>query len=163
MNIHFTVADYHHPVHQRAILTLMEGYTRDPMGGGKPLSRYSKNHLITGLQKYPTAVTVLAFSGEEPVGLVTCFESLSTFAAKPLLNIHDVTVQPQFRGQGVATTLLSEVEKIARARGCCKLTLEVLSGNEMARKVYRKNGFGNYQLDPAMGHAEFWEKDLLSG
>lgn len=160
MKFSFIVANYHNPAHQRAILTLMEGYTRDPMGGGQPLSGYCKTHLISRLQNYPTAVTVLAFTEDQPTGLITCFESLSTFAAKPLLNIHDVTVQPLFRGQGVATRMLQEIEKIARSRGCCKLTLEVLRGNEAARNAYRKSGFVSYQLDPDMGSAEFWEKGL---
>ncbi|TXT35398.1 MAG: GCN5-like protein N-acetyltransferase, partial [Comamonadaceae bacterium] len=48
----------------------------------------------------------------------------------------------------------------ARARGACKLTLEVLAGNVSAQKLYRRVGFGNYQLDPNMGDAQFMQKWL---
>ncbi|MCD8481615.1 MAG: hypothetical protein LR015_02400 [Verrucomicrobia bacterium] len=44
---------------------------------------------------------------------------------------------------------------------CCKLTLEVLSNNIKAAKLYHKLGFAPYQLDPAFGKAEFWQKPML--
>ena len=105
-------------------------------------------------------VAVLAFAAQTPVGLVLCFEGFSSFLCQPLLNIHDVVVDPRFRGQGVAQQLLQEVESIARQRGCCKLTLEVLSGNLAAQSAYKKFGFAAYELDPAMGQAMFWQKYL---
>ena len=52
------------------------------------------------------------------------------------------------------------VEQLARERGACKLTLEILSGNASAMKLYRRIGFDNYQLEPAMGHAQFMQKWL---
>ena len=41
------------------------------------------------------------------------------------------------------------------ARGCCKLTLEVLQGNAAARRLYARYGFDGYAFDPAFGHAVF--------
>ena len=52
------------------------------------------------------------------------------------------------------------LEAMARQRGCCKLTLEVLEGNHGARRAYLDFGFEGYQLDPAMGQALFFEKKL---
>ncbi|RZI96771.1 MAG: GNAT family N-acetyltransferase, partial [Haliea sp.] len=48
----------------------------------------------------------------------------------------------------------------ARQRGACKLTLEVLSGNRSAIRLYERVGFAAYQLDPAMGQAQFLQKWL---
>ncbi|MFM8992432.1 MAG: hypothetical protein ACKOUS_23190 [Alphaproteobacteria bacterium] len=45
-------------------------------------------------------------------------------------------------------------------RGACKLTLEVLSGNEGAKRLYARIDFGAYALDPALGDARFWQKPL---
>ena len=45
-------------------------------------------------------------------------------------------------------------------RGCCKLTLEVLDNNFIAKALYKKFGFSDYQLDPEYGNALFWEKKL---
>ena len=52
------------------------------------------------------------------------------------------------------------VEDIARERGCCKITLEVLEGNPVAQGSYRKFGFSDGQLDPAHGRMLFWNKYL---
>jgi len=40
------------------------------------------------------------------------------------------------------------------------LTLEVLQGNQAAVKLYERIGFSHYQLDPAMGQAQFFQKWL---
>ena len=91
---------------------------------------------------------------------VNCFEGFSTFQARPLLNIHDVVVHKDYRGQGVSGLMLQKVAELARQRNCCKLTLEVLQNNPAAQAAYRKAGFQAYQLDPQMGQALFWEKKL---
>jgi len=146
--------------HANAILVLLSIYALDPMGGGVPLSEHTKKNLIGELGKRTDSLVVLAFDGLRPVGLINCFEGFSTFLCKPLMNIHDVIVHPEYRGRGIATLMLQKVEFIARWRGCCKLTLEVLEGNQVAKAAYRKSGFIAYQLDPEMGQALFWEKKL---
>jgi len=107
---------------------------------------------------------VLAFEGEpnqtEAIGLVNCFEGFSTFAARPLVNVHDVVVLPSHRGQRLAQQMLALVETIARERGACKLTLEVLAGNHNAQRLYQRLGFAAYQLQPELGHAQFLQKWL---
>ncbi len=103
---------------------------------------------------------MLAFDGATPVGLVNAIEGFSTFACRPLVNVHDVVVSTSHRGRGIAAQLFAEVETIARERGACKLTLEVLSGNASPRALYEKLGFDDYRLDPAMGHAQFMQKWL---
>ncbi|MBF0471653.1 MAG: GNAT family N-acetyltransferase, partial [Gammaproteobacteria bacterium] len=65
-----------------------------------------------------------------------------------------------YRQQGISQQLLAEVEEVARARGCCKLTLEVLSGNPVAQASYQKFGFSSYSLNPKTGVALFWQKNL---
>ncbi len=154
------VADYADPGHGAAILALLDSYARDPMGGGKGLAPAVQERLLAGLATFPGALTVLAFSGSDYVGLVNAFPGFSTFAARPLLNIHDVVVAPPFRRRGIASAMLQRVEVIARERGCCKLTLEVLAGNGAAQEAYRKLGFAGYALDPEKGQAQFWEKTL---
>jgi hypothetical protein len=46
------------------------------------------------------------------------------------------------------------------ARGACKITVEVLSGNAVAMKSYQRFGFAPYQLDPAAGQAMLMQKWL---
>ena len=146
--------------HATALVELMDTYSRDPAGGGEALSDYTRNNLVTQLATRPFIFSVLAFDGATPVGLVNAIEGFSTFACRPLVNIHDVVVAPSHRGQGIAARMFEQVEIIARERGACKLTLEVLQGNTAARTVYQRLGFIDYQLDPAMGHAQFLHKWL---
>ena len=148
--------DYADPLHAHALVGLLDAYAQDPMGGGKGLSDYAKTHVVAGLASRPHAFSLLAFAQDEtPIGLVNCIEGFSTFAAKPLVNIHDVIVLPDWRGHGVAGAMLGAVVQIARDRGACKLTLEVLSGNQKALRAYAKLGFDAYQLDPEAGTAQF--------
>lgn len=158
--------NFANPVHADALVSLLDAYARDPMGGGEPLSEFSKINLVAALASRPHAFSVLAFDGndkvggETPIGLVNCFEGFSTFACRSLVNVHDVAVLPDYRGQRVAEKMLLLVEEIARERGACKLTLEVLQGNVGAIRLYQRVGFANYQLDPAMGQAQFLQKWL---
>lgn len=156
-------ADYANPAHAAALVSLLDAYARDPMGGGEPLSEFVRTHLVSALAARPHAFSVLAFGGADdalPVGLVNCMEGFSTFACRPLVNVHDVAVLPEHRGLRVAEKMLALVEEIARERGACKLTLEVLQGNIGAIRLYNRVGFANYQLDPAMGQAQFLQKWL---
>ena len=153
-------ADYANPTHARDLLALLDAYARDPAGGGTPLSAYAREHLVRALAARGDAFSVLAYDGDAPVGLVNAFEGFSTFAARPLVNVHDVVVLASHRGRRIGERLLEEVERIARARGACKLTLEVLSGNAAARRLYTRVGFAPYALDPTMGVAEFLQKKL---
>jgi len=153
-------ADLTQPEHAQAYLKLMSAYASDPMGGGEDLSDFTKQHLIGALLKRDDVFIVLAFKEQQPAALLTAIEGFSTFACQPLLNIHDVMVCKNFRGQGLTALLFSEIEKIAKSRACCKMTLEVLEGNKIAKNAYRKQGFSGYQLDPEFGNALFWTKAL---
>ena len=151
-------ADYGNPKHAAALVMLLDAYAQDPMGGGHGLSAFAKSNLVGSLAARPQAYSVLAFEGDTPVGLVNCIEGFSTFACLPLVNVHDVAVLAAYRGRGVAASMLRLAEEIARGRGACKMTLEVLQGNVGAVSLYERLGFAGYQLDPAMGQARFLQK-----
>ena len=153
-------ADLSLPAHAAAVVQLMDTYACDPMGGGKGLPEDVKARLPAELARRDSAHIILAFAGVRPAGLVNTFEGFSTFASRPLLNVHDVIVAPEYRRRGLAKRMLARAEEIARSLGCCKLTLEVLEGNDAARAAYRMAGFTGYELDPTMGRALFWEKKL---
>ena len=153
-------ADYRAPANRAALVHLLDSYARDPMGGGTPLPDEVKARLCDGLAAQPGAVSFLAWLGSVPVGLLNGFEGYSTFKARPLLNVHDLAVLPAWRGRGIGQALLGAAQAHARERGCCKLTLEVLSGNQRALRSYAQFGFAPYQLDPAEGQALLMQKWL---
>lgn len=153
-------ADLTNSSHAEALTGLMRIYALDKMGGSKALSDYAAANLAKALNARNDTHVILAYHENEAVGLVTCIEGFSTFACKPLLNIHDAIVIKDYRGQGIIKMLLNEAENIAIEKDCCKMTLEVLEGNAPARSAYSKLGFSGYELDPEMGKALFWEKSL---
>jgi len=178
-DLHIHRVDYRAPQDGSHLRQLLDLYARDPMGGGKPLATTALERLCDDLARRPDAASFLAYRGaepshpnsgptsaptteptNEPIGLINCFEGYSTFKAQPLLNVHDIVVHPAARGQGVAQALLAAAEQLATARGCCKLTLEVLSGNTVAMNAYDRFGFKHYQLDPGAGHAVLLQKWL---
>jgi len=160
VTLRVVAADLQNEAISTAWLELLDHYARDPMGGGTGLSDYAKANLVRVLKDLPTFHGALAFSGDEAVGLINCFAGFSTFAAKPLLNIHDIVTRDDRRGQGVGQALLQWAEQRAHELGCCKLTLEILSGNTRAMASYARAGYAPYVLDPAAGHALLMQKLL---
>ena len=158
-------ADYADPRDAAALVALLDVYARDPMGGGAPLSATVRARLVPGLATTPGAFSLIGWAGDErgdqAVALANCFTAFSTFAAAPLVNIHDMVVLPEQRGRGHARALFAAIEDAARAIGACKVTLEVLSGNSRARTLYASLGYGDFALDPAMGPTLFWQKRLI--
>ena len=140
---------------QAAIIELLDMYCRDEFGDGAPLSDEARLNLIPGLKAHGGSKVFLAFDRSVAVGLAICFAGFSSFKGKPLLNIHDIAVRPESRGQGVGRALLDAISREAQRLGCCKVTLEVRSDNERAKALYASEGFAG--TDP---QTWFWTKPL---
>lgn len=151
-----SLAEFDHPVHAAAIVDLIREYASEPAGGEQSLQDQVSQRIVPGLQKVPGAFAILAWDGEVAVGVAVCFRGYSTFAAQQLVNVHDLAVRSDYRGQGVGTLLLQAVESEARSLDCCKVTLEVRVHNPRAEKLYRNLGFG----DPDGFETRFLDKKL---
>jgi ribosomal protein S18 acetylase RimI-like enzyme len=160
VSIQTVIADYTDPRQGEDLLHLLDTYSRDEMGDSAPLDGEVRRNLLQELSKLPHAFSVLCYVNDQPAGLINCFEAFSTFKSRPLVNVHDVMVAPDFRGLGLSQIMMAKVEEIAKEKGCCKITLEVLEGNTVARNAYEKFGFDGCELDPALGKALFLEKQL---
>ena len=126
----------------------------------KELSQEIKDNLVSELAKLPFAFSLICYVDNMPAGLVNCFTLFSTFKCKPVVNVHDLIVDRSYRRKGISQLLLGEVEKIAKQKGACKITLEVLEKNHPARNSYQKFGFTGYELKPEYGNAIFLEKAI---
>lgn len=160
MNTHFLIADYRDSRHAEAIVDLLDEYASDPIGGGRPLAQRVRDNLVASLEATPGAFSVLGLQNEQPVALANCFRGLSTFACRPLINIHDLVVSSDARGTGVSQLLMAFIEREGHETRCCKITLEVVENNEAALAAYGKFGFEPYSLGRDTGRALFMQKLL---
>ncbi len=142
MDVAIREARLQDPGEGAALVEIIDSYARGPGGQGAPLSAEARATLVSGLLAHPATMTLLAFAGERAVGAAVCIWGFSTFAGRPMLNVHDLAVLPDCQGRGIGRRLLAEVERRARERGCCKLTLEVHATNAGAKRLYQRVGFG---------------------
>jgi ribosomal protein S18 acetylase RimI-like enzyme len=158
--VRIVVAELDRPAHQRDVVAMTVAYAQDAMGNAGPLPAEVLQRLIPALRAHRTTLILLAYLDQEAVGIATCFVGFSTFAARPLINIHDLAVLPPYRGRGIGRALLDAVEQQARQRGCVKLTLEVHADNQRARAVYKDLGFSDTATGAAAGGTLFYTKPL---
>ena len=134
--IRIETADLDNPAHADGLVQLLNSYA------DTALSPEVVRRLPIELRKLPTAQVLLALTPDNrPVGVAVCFLGFSTFQAKPILNLHDLVVLPECRGQGLGNQLLSAVEEKATSLGCCRISLEVMEDNPRAKALYHRFGF----------------------
>jgi len=160
VNIEIIQADLTDPELVSGVIDIIDSYAREPAGGCKPLATEVRDRLAIELKSVPGLVVFLALRDDEPAGVAVCFRGYSTFNAKPLLNIHDLAVRPQYRRQGLGGALLHGIDDYAKATDCCKITLEVRENNGGARKLYREHGFDDVRSDAGAMPTIFLEKPL---
>lgn len=152
MSVSVVDADLGVPGHGDGLVAVLDEYARLPHIAGRGLPDDVRVNLVDRLAATSGKQILAAIDGGRVVGVAVCFEGFSTFAGRPLLNVHDLAVTADYRGQGVGTMLLDAVIERARELGCCRVTLEVDTRNAGAKKVYERSGFVMTQ--------EFWKKEL---
>ena len=141
--------------HRQQLIRLLNTYMQDEMGGGESMSETLAVKILDGLINYPGYLGFFVLVDEQFAALANCNRNFSTFKAKPLINIHDLIVHPDFRGKGAGTFLLNGIASYAEKTGCCRINLEVRNDNTKAQHLYKKCGFA--ECCPPMF---FWEKNL---
>lgn len=78
-------------------------------------------------------------SNSQVVGYATHFFCYYTWTGKSLY-MDDLYVRPDFRGQGIGSTLIHKVIAYAKETGCHKLRWQVSEWNKSAITFYKKLG-----------------------
>jgi ribosomal protein S18 acetylase RimI-like enzyme len=151
----YIVCDFENPLHREKFVYLLNAYIEDKMGGGIPFEGDREEELLRGISEHSTCFVVFALVTGEFAGMSVNFVNYSTFAAKKLVNIHDIIVIDKYRNKGIGRGLLEEVARLSKEMGCCKITLEVRHDNHNAMHLYKSLGFKD--SDPPM---YFWHKNL---
>jgi GNAT superfamily N-acetyltransferase len=75
-----------------------------------------------------------------PLGFALYFFTFSTFLAQPTLYLEDLFVLPAYRGNGIGTSLLKTLAKVALAKSCGRMEWAVLDWNRPSIEFYLKLG-----------------------
>ncbi len=91
----------------------------------------------------------VATASNQIVGVIALEEQLKEDALlfRPVKTIYisDIVVLPTFRKQGIGEKLIKQVEEYAKSKGIGYLKLATFSQNEVARKLYLKTGFNDFE------------------
>lgn len=155
MELSILKVDLQNQVHCTQVIKLLNDYMNDPMGNNRPMPEELGPQIIAGLKKHSGFLGFFVMMGEQFAGLANCNVNFSTFQAKPLINIHDFIVAPEFRKIGAARYLLHGIIKYASENGYCRINLEVREDNVNAKSLYKKMGFSD-----CVPRMMFWEKKL---
>jgi len=84
--------------------------------------------------------TLICRRGGTPVGFALYFFTYSTFLGRPTLYLEDLFVLPEERGRGAGRSLLGELARIAKQRGCGRMEWAVLDWNKNSIGFYKRLG-----------------------
>jgi GNAT superfamily N-acetyltransferase len=88
----------------------------------------------------PVAEAILTEEDGAAVGFALFFTTYSTFLTRPGVYLEDLFVLESHRRRGVGAALLTEVKRLAEARGAGRLEWSVLDWNTGAIKFYERFG-----------------------
>ena len=88
----------------------------------------------------PSAEVIIAYADDRPTGFALFFHNFSTFLGRRGLYLEDLFVKPEFRRLGIGRRLLTELARIAVARGCGRFEWSVLDWNAPAIEFYKRLG-----------------------
>jgi GNAT superfamily N-acetyltransferase len=84
----------------------------------------------------PRLDCALAFSGDQPAGVMTSYPTYSSFAAQRGIYLEDFYVRSAQRRQGIGRKLLAHLAKRALADGAARIEWSVLTWNEPSIRFY---------------------------
>src|SRR5258705_6937179 len=93
-----------------------------------------------GLLADEATIFLAAFQGDEPIGFVYGYELSLHHGARSTLFIYELEVNPACRRQGIATRLMTELERIARSRGITEGFVLTEPDNAAANNLYESLG-----------------------
>lgn len=104
------------------------------------VARLADRRAQTALLGDDAAIFLAAFEGDDPIGLVLAYELPRRHGDEAMLLVYEVGVADAHRRRGVATSLLSELARIARERGIGEGFVLTDPDNDPAHALYESQG-----------------------
>jgi ribosomal protein S18 acetylase RimI-like enzyme len=100
-----------------------------------------KRALALFLRRSDLGFVWLAYADNGPAAVCVVSYAISTSIGGLVAKLDDVYVAPQLHGRGVGTEMLKSLIKELKRKRVRRIDTSVHSGNDVAEKFYRKNGF----------------------
>jgi GNAT superfamily N-acetyltransferase len=107
------------------------------------VDRYSKLD-SDSLQKVidsPDNFILVAEQDRKLIGFITASARLVVRYPRPIMQVDELYVDPEFREHGLGRQLIQGIEKIAAKHGYGRIYIESGYAYKVAHKFYRKNGY----------------------
>jgi ribosomal protein S18 acetylase RimI-like enzyme len=118
------------------------------LGDEEVVRRLAEGEAQTALLADDRTTFLVAFRAAEPIGFVFGYELPRRHGNPSILFVYEVEVDPAWRGQGVATMLFRELERIAVSRGIREGFVLTERDNEPALRLYAS--LGGERVDSVM-------------
>jgi GNAT superfamily N-acetyltransferase len=112
------------------------------------LATYPGEQERTELLEDPRTFFLAAFDAERPAGFVLAHELLRRHGSRSILFVYEVDVDPAYRRQGIGTSLMAALERLARERGIDEAFVLTETDNREAMPFY--GSLGGTQEDVVM-------------
>lgn len=87
------------------------------------------------------SVIFVAMTSDEYVGFTQLYPTFSSISMKMAWILNDMFVDAKARKHGVGEKLLQKAKEFARETGAKSITLETAPDNEVAQRLYERNGY----------------------
>ncbi len=114
----------------------------------KPDEAAQLRGLNTILSSPGTGAVVVAEKGGRVVGMVNLIYIVSTALGARVAILEDLVVDPDNRGKGLGSAILTAAIETARADGCRRITLLTDGDNVTAHRFYQRFGFTRSTMLP---------------
>jgi len=94
-----------------------------------------------GFAAPPAFDAIIAWRGDEALGLILYFFEFSTWRGTPGVYVQDFYVSPSARGLGLGQKLTSAAAHAGAGRGATYMRLAVHDGNDAGMGFYKATGF----------------------
>ena len=82
------------------------------------------------------------------IGMASILFTISTAEGGMALNMEDVIIHPDHRGNGYGTQVLQSIMDFAKAKNFCRITLLTDRISKDSQRFFEKNGFGYSEMIP---------------
>ena len=145
--IETSIDNFHIRFAEEKDITLILKYIRDLAEYENELDQVTatKELLAQALFINRDAEAILGVYRDNPIGFAMFHKNFSTFLGKAGINLIDLYIEPEMRGNGFGKAMLSFLADLAVERNCGRLEWWVHEWNESAITRYKK--WGAAQVD----------------